>query len=178
MLPLLFLCACAAPVPVLASEAQCFQSKNHLVVFHDRIDEVGSDFIVRPPARGKIACVFDPTPDDRRIGAPGDPLHFLTLLGDYLILTRSTGPDGDLVIYDLSGASDEPVIDVPADDDVVVTEELTYWERTSDATSENCPQYEAYTSDGLGSVIAEERVFDPATGDVTETGNARCSATQ
>ncbi|GEM_PF-2531256 len=177
-LPLLILAVGLAASPAIANEAECFQNESHLVIFQDRVDEVGAEFIIRPPARGKIACLFEPQAGDMRIGTPGDPLHYLALLGDYLVLTRSTGPDGDLVIYDLAGDTGTPVVDVPADDEVTVSEEITYWERTGGAIAETCPRYDEYMGYGFGAVTAEERVFDPATGEVTATGESRCSSTQ
>lgn len=178
LLPLLLLSAGLATVPAMANEAECFQNESHLVIFQDRVDEVGAEFIIRPPAHGKIACLFEPQHGDILVGGLDDPLHYLALMGDYLALTRSTGPDGDLVIYDLGGDTGTPVIDVPADDDVTMTDAITYWERTGEATAANCPRYDEYMGYGFGAVIAEERVFDPATGAVTATGERRCSSTQ
>jgi hypothetical protein len=164
--------------PALAQEAQCFQNDQFLVISQERTDEVGADFLIRSPAKGKIKCVFEQHDGDVLLGAPDDPLHFAQLLGHYLVLTRSTGPDGDLVIYDLEDP-DAPVLDVPADDEISATEtELTFWERTVAGTAENCSDFAQYEEWGMGAVIAEEQVFNAADGSVTATGEKRCSATQ
>ena len=177
ILPAMLLVLAAAPVA--AQEAQCFQNEHFLVIFQDRTDEVGSDFIIRPPALGKVACTFETRNGDIRIGEAGDPLHFLGLAGPHLILSRSTGPDGDLVIYDLERSAFNPFIDVRADDEVTIeTDRVVFWERTMTGTETNCPEFSEYTGYGLGAVIAEERVFEVETRAVTSTGKTRCSSTQ
>jgi len=164
--------------PALAEEALCFQNENYLVIGQERLDEVGMEFIIRPPAKGKIACVYETREGDVTIGDPADPLWYEGLAGRYLVLTRSTGPDGNVVIYNLDEPA-EPAIDVAADDEVTVSDDsVTYWARTDAGTADNCPEYAEFTADGLGAVVAEEQVFDVATGQVTQTGQVRCSATQ
>jgi hypothetical protein len=166
-------------VPAVAQDAQCFQNDYYLVIAQQRIAEVGSDFIVRPPARGKIACVFETQDGDIRIGEPEDPLYFTGLAGKYLVLSRSTGPDGNVVIYDLDAGAFEPVIDVPADDEVQVEEDrVTFWQRVEEGTAKTCPEYAEHQSNGFGSVIAEESIFDPAAGTLQTTGRRHCSNTQ
>lgn len=172
------LLVCTA-LPATAGEAQCFQNQHHLVIAQERTGEVGSDFIVRPPARGKIKCTFETQDGDIRIGEPEDALYYRGLAGTYLVLDRSTGPDGDLVIYDLDAGAFEPVIDVPADDDVLIdTDRILYWERTDQGTAENCPAFAEHQAIGFGSVIAEERSFDVATGIVSSSGEWHCSQAQ
>jgi hypothetical protein len=165
--------------PTLAQEAECYQNETYLVIEQARVDEVGSDFLVRPAATGKIACTFAPEADDIRIGAIGDPLHFAGLAGSYLVLERSTGPDGDVVIYDLEAGATEPVIDVQADSTLEISDErVVYWERVEPGTAENCPSFAENSSYFFGSVIAAETVFDVATGTATRTGETHCSSTQ
>ena len=165
--------------PALAQEAQCFQNDSFLVIGQQRTDEVGTDFIVRPPARGKIACLYEQREGDTLIGSPDDPLWYEALLGNYLVLTRSTGPEGDLVIYDLATDPSRPLLDLPAGDDLTIGEaDIVFWERTIEGTAANCPQFEEHAGYGFGSVIVEQRVFDVATGTVSATGETRCTNTQ
>lgn len=166
--------------PAMAQEAMCFQNDQYLVIAQERVGDVGTDILVRPPAKGKIACVYDQQPGDMVIGEPGDPLYYEGLSGQYLVLTRSTGPDGNMVIYDLDNDDlMSPLIDVAADSQVTVTDDkITYWARGDAGTAANCPQYAEYTANGLGAVIATQAVLDIATGEVTNSGETRCSATQ
>ena len=167
-----------AASPASAGEALCFQNQNYLVIGQERLDDVGMEFIIRPPAKGKIACVYEEKADDVLIGDPADPLWFEGLAGQYLVLTRSTGPDGNVVIYDLAAPA-TPMIDLAADDEITVADDrVTYWARTETGTANNCPEYAEFTASGLGAVVAEEQVVDVATGQATPTGRARCSATQ
>ncbi|QQR40320.1 hypothetical protein [Devosia rhizoryzae] len=170
------LAICAGPA---LAQAQCYQSDQFLVIAQDRTDEVGTDFIIRPPARGKIACLYEPTADDVVISNPGDPLHYEELVGQYLVLTRSTGPEGDLVIYDLANYSFSPMLDVGASDDIVVTEDsVTYWQELIRGSELNCDTYAENTGYDLGSMIYEERVLDLATQTVAATGETQCLSTQ
>lgn len=161
------------------AEAQCYQSNQFLVIAQDRTDEVGTDFIIRPPARGKIACLYEPTADDVVISNAEDPLHYEKLVGQYLVLTRSTGPQGDLVIYDLANYSFFPMLDVGASDDIVVTEDsVTYWQELILGSEINCDTYAENSSYDLGSMIYEERILDLATQTVAATGKTQCLSTQ
>lgn len=168
-----------AASPAVAQQAQCFQNDQYLVIAQERLDEVGTDFIIRPPAKGKIACVYEQREGDRLLGEPEDPLHFEGLAGPYLVLTRSTGPQGDLVIYDLAGDLYTPLLDVRAEDEVAITEDsITYWQQAIRGTAVNCPSFDENTGYGLGSMVYEERVLDLAALTLMATGNTRCSSTQ
>jgi len=165
--------------PASAYDAQCFQNAHYLVIAQQRAEEVGSDFIIRPPAVGKIACTFETRDGDIRIGEYEDPLYFTGLSRNYLVLTRSTGQDGNLVIYDLDAGAFEPIVDLPADDEVIVGDNaVTYWERTAEGNEDNCPEFAEYSGYGFGAVIAEERILDTATGQISATGQSHCSSTQ
>ena len=170
-------CAALATTPAMA-QTMCEQNDQFLVISQERSDAVGSDFIIREPAQGKIACRYQPVDGDRLLESE-DALYLAGLAGAYLVLTRSTGPDGDLVIYDLRAELASPVVDVPADEEVVIEDgNVTFWERTQVGTAGNCPQFAEHAGYGFGSVIAEERRFDQSTGETIATGESRCSATQ
>ena len=166
--------------PALAQQAQCFQNEQFLVVGKDKTDEVGSTFLIRAPVKGKIACEYSERAGDMMIGGVDDPLHFEGLAGRYLVLFRSTGPDGDVVIYDLENLDPmTPYIDIAADDELTITDSaVTYWARKQAGTAENCPQFAEAESMGMGTVIADEVILDVASGDVAATGQSRCSTTQ
>lgn len=165
--------------PSLAQEAQCFQSDQFLVIAQERRDEVGTDFIIREPAKGKIACLYEINDDDVVLSNPGDPLHFEQLVGKYLILTRSTGPEGDLVVYDLTTDLYTPLLDARALDEITITDDsITYWQKLIGGTEVNCPQYAENKGYDLGSMIYEERVVDLNTVTVAATGRTQCASTQ
>lgn len=168
-----------ASAPALAQEAQCFQNDQFLVIAQERADEVGTDFIIRSPAKGKIACLYEPGETDTVLSNPGDPLHFEQLIGQYLVLTRSTGPQGDLVVYDLKGDLYTPLLDARAEDDFTIADQtITYWQKLILGTEANCPTFADNAANGFGSMIYEERVLDLATVTVAATGQTRCSPTQ
>ena len=165
--------------PALGQEAQCFQNENYLVIAQARTDEVGTDFIIRPPATGKIACLYEQRDGDILLGSPDDPLWYEALLGNYLVLTRSTGPQGDLVVYDLTTDLYTPLLDVRALDEITITDQtITYWQKLILGTAANCPQFAENTGYGLGSMIYEKRILDLATVTVAATGETRCASTQ
>lgn len=166
-------------VPTSADEAQCYQSDQYLVIAQQRVDEVGTDFIIRSPAQGKIACLYEIQDTDVVLSNPGDPLHYEQLIGQYLVLTRSTGPQGDLVIYDLTRELWSPLLDVRAGDDISIAgETVTYWQQLILGTETNCSSYEENAANDLGSMIFEERILDLATVTVGATGKTRCDSTQ
>ena len=161
------------------AEAQCYQSDQFLVIAQDRVDEVGTDFIIRPPAQGKIACLYEIGDTDTVLSNPGDPLHYEQLIGQYLVLTRSTGPQGDLVVYDLAGDLYAPLLDARAEDDITITDQtITFWQKVIRGTEANCPSFAENAGYGLGSMIYEERILDLGTVTVAATGQTRCSSTQ
>lgn len=176
MLAAAFLALSAAPA---FAQAECYQNEQFLVIAQERLDEVGTDFIIRPPARGKIGCLYEINDGDTVLSNPGDPLHYEGLVGQYLVLTRSTGPQGNLVVYDLATDLFMPLIDAGALDDIAIADEsITYWQQLIGGTAVNCPEFAENTGYGLGSMIYEERVFDLATVTVAATGETRCSSTQ
>ena len=168
----------ALATPAFAQDAECYQNDSYFVIGQQRTDEVGTSFIVKTlDGAAAPACSFEAGADDFVLDDVTDPLWYAGLAGKYLVLTRSTGPDGDVVIYDL--ASRKAVVDKPADDEVIVDDAMVmYWERTGEATAQSCPEFAENEANGLGSVIAEEAMLDVATGEISKTGETRCSSTQ
>ena len=164
--------------PASAQEVECHDNDVFRVAVESFDDEPGSRFAVTAlkGSTGDAACRFDPASADRVIGRKGDPLWFGELAGRHLILTRSTGPQGDLVIYDLE--TGKSVLDVPADDYTVEPGRLVFWQRMEEANAGNCPDLAAHEADGLGSVIVEQHAFDLASDAAKSLGQRRCEATQ
>ncbi len=161
-----------------AQDAECHSNESFAVAVKAYDDEPGARFAVRA-LEGNAApaeCVFDEVAADVVIGKPGDPLWFGELAGDFLIATRSTGPQGDLVVFELP--SGRTVLDVPADDYIVDDGQVSFWQRVSEGDEENCPTFVENEENGLGSAIVRHGFFDLGLGKVAMTDETRCDATQ
>lgn len=162
-----------------AQGLECHSNKEYLVAAQAYKDnEAGMQFAITG-LRGKKmprGCVFDAARADFIIGKPGEPLWFGQQVGKLLILTRSTGPQGDLVIHDLSAR--KAVLDVPSDDYTVQGHQVIFWQRTSPGTRMNCPAFEQNRKDGLGSMLVIRKIFNTRSLVVHATGERRCDAVQ
>lgn len=156
-----------------ASEVECHQSKEFVVAVQELDDAPGTRIAVLP-AHAK--CKFDEQKALFTIGSEDDSLWFEELIGKYLVLSRSTGPQGDLVVYDLTKKA--PVLDVPSDDFEVYDGGILYWERVAIGTSRNCPQFSEYENDGFGAAIVENKRFNFSSAAIENFGEKRCDATQ
>jgi hypothetical protein len=127
-------------------------------------------------AAGKPDCsTTDGTPDFS-IGKPEDALWLTGLAGDHMIVSRSTGPKSDLVVFRLTDQA--KVLDVPSYEPDFDSWGITFWQQKEAATAENCIDYAYFTADGLNGIIAHESRYDFATGQVLVSGMTRCEATQ
>lgn len=171
-----YACSCvslAEAVPV-----ECHADKDFHVAVQPFKEDPGALFAVTG-LTGKIApktCKFDPQSADFVIGKGGDALWYSNLAGKYLILQRSTGPQGDLVIIDLT--TRKTVLDAPSDDFAVDGDMLTFWQRGEEATAENCSTFKKNTKNGFGSVISRQKHFSIVSGEVTATASSRCDTVQ
>ncbi|PWE56557.1 hypothetical protein DEM27_09255 [Metarhizobium album] len=166
------------PLAAMAGEVECHANKEYAVAVQSDDEDAGAQFAVTA-LRGKkkpASCRFDADKADLVIGEPGDPLWYGDQSGKYLILTRSTGPQGDLVVYDLS--TGKAVLDVPADEYEVSGNTLAFWERTGEATAENCPGFAENQANGMGSAVVERKQLDLKSLKIDKTGEERCDATQ
>jgi hypothetical protein len=127
-------------------------------------------------ATGKPDCIAKNVTPDFSIGKPEDALWLTGLAGDHLVLSRSTGPKVDLVIYRLTDQA--KVVDVPSYEPDFDSWGVTFWEQKDVATAENCIDYGYFTADGLNGVVAHESRYDFATASVLVSGQTRCEATQ
>lgn len=159
------------------AEPQCHSSERYHVAALPHDDDTGNRFAVtRLEGPAPTACLFDETRADFVIGTSGYPLWYGELAGDSLILSRSTGPQGDLVVYDLR--TGKPMLDVPSDEYEREGDRLSFWERKARATAGTCPEFAENEANGLGSVMADLRTLDLKTGAVSETGESKCVAVQ
>ena len=167
---------CGFALPAAHSFAQevaaCHTSDSHAVADLPN-EDLGSRFLVTSAAAG---CADVAEDADFVVGDGGEPLWFAELRKDKLFLTRSTGPQGDLVVHDLT--SDARLLDVPSDHFEIGDDSVVYWERTEEATPETCPQFAEYRENGFGAVIAEEKRLVFGEAGPTATGERRCDSTQ
>lgn len=178
--PLIALLACGCVTLSSASmlEPQCHANERYHVAAKPLPDDAGNTFAVTRLAKSAApsTCAFNAAKADLVIGKAGDPLWYDQLAGDILILTRSTGPQGDLVIYDLK--TGQTALDVPSDEYEVKGSTLTFWQRAGRATAKNCPGFAENQANGLGSMTAVEKTFDLKSKAVTATGASKCIAVQ
>ena len=173
----LLACGCVSLSSASLAEPQCHSNDRYHIVGQPYPDDAGNQFAVtRLQGAVPAGCVFEDSKADLVIGKPGDPLWYADLSGDSLILSRSTGPQGDLVVYDLK--SGKPILDVPSDEYELKSNNLSFWQRTAPATTETCPSFAENEANGLGSVTAVLKTLDLRTGEVAETGKSKCVAVQ
>lgn len=173
---LLYACSCVSLVE--AAEVECHSNQFFHVAVKPFDDEPGAQFAITA-LKEKTApetCAFEAAKADFVLGERGDALWFHGQAGKYLILQRSTGPQGNLVVYDLT--TRKPVLDVPADDFAVDGNGLGYWERSGQATAKNCPSFKENEANGLGSVISVHKIFDLSSQTISKSGEKRCDAVQ
>lgn len=159
-------------------EIECHANQDYLIVSKAYDEEPGLLFTVTTLKRAAAPknCQFNPKKVDFIIGKKGDPLWFEGLDGDFLILTRSSGPDSDLVIYNLK--TRKPVLDVPANDYKIKNKQVIFWQRVRVGTKADCPTFEKNEKMGLTSTMTAQKIFDMRTGMVRDTGKTGCDTTQ
>lgn len=172
-LPLL---ACLA-APAWAQAPTCHSVAGYNVLEVENTEGIGTRFAVKARAKGAgAACKFTEAKADFVVGSEEDPFHFEALTDHYLIMRRSFGPQGQLVIYDLKGR--DIVLDALSDEVTVDKTGATYWERVDEGTKANCPQFDEYKADGFGADIAVETRFDFKTAKATASKKQRCDPSQ
>lgn len=164
--------ASASPID---ADSPCYSSDRYSVAVLENDDAPGARFAISA-ASGDGTCRFDESGPMQIIGNGEEPLWFSDIQGKFLILSRSTGPQGDLVVYDLE--SGVKVLDVPSDDFEAYEGGVTFWQRTVDATEKNCPNYAEFEADGLGAMIVERAHYDFASGTIERADEERCDPVQ
>ena len=173
----LLACGCVSLSSASMAEPQCHSNDEYHVVGQPYPDDAGNQFAVtRLKGPRPAGCVFDKAKADLVIGKAGDPLWYVDLSGDSLILSRSTGPQGDLVVYDLRNG--KPILDVPSDEYELQGSRLSFWGRIGPATAETCPGFAENEANGLRSVTTVLKTLDLETGAVADAGRSKCVAVQ
>lgn len=184
-IPLLFafLPLCAATLltaePSRADDASdCPRNSRYVVVPEPHADGPGERFAIYRIGKTRefTPCRFDAGRATTVIGEAGDPLWFSALHDHMLVLTRSTGPDGDLVVYDLDNG--RKILDVPANRYETTATAVTFWERVGTADAKSCPEFAEHQKNGLGSALTAEKRLSMSDATVTATGRTACEATQ
>jgi hypothetical protein len=174
---ILVACGCVTLASSGMAEPQCHSNERYHVAAQPFDEDAGNRFAVtRIEGTAPSACTFDEAKADFVIGEKGNPLWFGELAGNSLILSRSTGPQGDLVVYDLG--TGKAILDVPSDEYELKDNTVSFWQRTAQATRDTCPTFAENEANGLGSVIAVRKVLDLSTQTVTDSKEAKCVAVQ
>jgi hypothetical protein len=165
---LLLLAASAAH----ADEIQCFANDSHIVVGVLTPDRIGNHFYAGDRAQADAPVVCDPArPFTHEITVDDSEVRLEALSGHYVAFMIDAGPEHFLRILDLE--QPDPVLDVDARDVWSNVDGIFYFEMTYDvATPENCPEYAAFTAEGMSAFLGQERFFNFKTGAV-EAGAAR-----
>lgn len=164
-------------LPAAAQEVECHSSDSYRVAVKPYSEEPGAQIAVTALEPGTTsACRFDADEADDVIGEPGDPLWFYALEGNILVLSRSTGPQGDVVVHDLDEGT--VLLDAPSDAFEVRNGKLVFWERTAEGDPDTCPGFAEFQANGFGTVITVEKTLDFADGSVAASGASRCDGTQ
>ncbi len=183
-LVLLLLASLSQPAFAQATDpatTRCYENEGYLVIGQDYAEQVGTKFIVfrKHHATDTLPCSFDPHEADFVIGVDPDPLHFEALEGDHLVLVSSTGPQGDIMAYNLD--TEELVLDRGLIEIEAITEVgITFWQSWEKGTADNCPIFAENEANFLSSTIALERTFYFDVDDISsvDTAPIRCFATQ
>ncbi|WP_176084093.1 hypothetical protein [Martelella sp. HB161492] len=161
-----------------AAEPDCHANDRYRVAVQPHQSTPGERFAVVPvnAATQGLPCRFEDDGNAVIIGSDDDPLWFAGLSGDYLVATRSTGPEGDLVVFQLE--SGEKILDRPAGDFSLEDDALSFWQRQRPAVTGECPALAEDEKAGLSIVIETQIRFDFVTLTPQETGEIRCAAVQ
>ena len=120
-----------------------------------------------------VMCPLPADEADLVLGEGDFGLHYVDLVADHLVLERSTGPVGDVVVVDLR--SGKTILEAPAASYQYTSDDgIHYSERREDGTAETCDSFEELTALGLGTAIAYDMVLNLETGKTTETGTVSC----
>lgn len=158
----------------------CYAGERYLVVERDR-DDVGSDFLIkRVEDGGRPPCIYDKVEGDVELTAL-EATYFLALQGQHLILDSGTAPPPrGLAVYDIELGrevyTDRYNRPLDIDDGAI-----TYWQpygTQADLNAQNCPEYAAWKSQGLGGGLERRVSLDLSTLQATQVGESRCSARQ
>ncbi|MBZ9934695.1 hypothetical protein LB518_00190 [Mesorhizobium sp. BR1-1-16] len=171
--------AAGLATPALAAP-KCTSNASYLIVEVSHGEDVGNTYLVRDnTASPKPACSTKKLKTDFVVGSRDDAFYLLKLVGNYLLIDAGTGPDRDLLIYDL--ASKKQVFSGGySDDDIKIdSSKVVFWTGSAEkATKKNCKDLASIEKNGLTPVIEALATFDFTSGKLTRSNNLRCSAEQ
>lgn len=158
-------------------EPQCEVSANWRVVATELGDAPGMVMDVnKRDAAGLPDCKTKDVKPDFTVGGPDQALWLTNLFGDFLVMARSTGPIGRVVVQNLTDRT--IAVDAVSDDSQADSWGVTYWEQKEAGTADNCPQLAEYKEQSFGAVIAHEIRYDFATKTSLTSGKTNCEPTQ
>ena len=167
-------------VQSVVADMECFDSPKYFAIQKSLAPNVGSDILVKytTEANQNLPCAYVLATSDFEIKNV-DAEYFLAFTNNFLVLDKGTAPSPrGLVVYDLrsrkiafTDSYKKPV--------VVAGDSITYLSQTSQKpTTQNCPNLNEYTSNGLGAVIMSKVTVDLLTLNKKELGVTECMATQ
>jgi hypothetical protein len=160
-----------------AAQPTCEVSANWRVVLTELGDVPGMTMdLNKRDASGQPDCKTKDVKADFTVGGPDQVLWFTFLSNDFLVMARSTGPIGNVVIQNLNDKT--IVLDVVSDDSQADSWGVTYWEQKEAGTAETCAQFAEYKEQGFGAVMAHEMRFDFATKTSLVSGKVNCEPAQ
>ena len=158
-------------------EPQCALSTNWRVIATELGDVPGMLMDVnKRDASGQPDCKTKDVKPEFTVGGPDQVLWFTSVSNDFLVMARSTGPIGNVVVQNLNDKT--IVLDVVSDDFQADSWGVTFWEQKEAGTAETCKEYAEYREQGFGAVIAHETRYDFATKTSLVSGKKNCEPTQ
>ncbi|SHE77815.1 hypothetical protein SAMN02745157_0916 [Kaistia soli DSM 19436] len=171
--------ALAAATPALAAP-KCTSNASFLIVEVPHGEDVGNTYLVRDnTASPKPVCSTKKLKTDLVIGSRDDAFYLLKLVGNYFLIDAGTGPDRDLLIYDLASKK-EVFSGGYSDDDIKIdSAKAVFWTGSAEKpTKKNCKDLASIQKNGLTPVIEQLVTFDFTSGTLTKSNSLRCSAEQ
>ena len=169
-----------------AGKPVCRNTPGYLVITREKNGNVGDDILVRrtaSAAQKKSSCAFAVRPGDYVLGRGDEAAYVLAMQRRFIALDVGTGPDRQLLIYDVELR--KKLVDVPYDDSksVQVREDrFVYWEIAKNPVKpQSCPAVWRQTTENRDARAAHstrEVTFAFVDGLVRDTGNTGCTRTQ
>ena len=127
-------------------------------------------------ASGQPDCKTIDVKADFTVGGPDQMLWFTSLSDDFLVMARSTGPTGNVVIQNLNDKT--IIVEVVSNDAQADSWGVTYWEQKETGTADTCPQFAEYKEQDFGSVISHEMRYDFTAKTILTSGKTNCEPLQ
>ncbi|WP_137152363.1 hypothetical protein [Devosia sp. FKR38] len=176
ILPAMLMLAATA-LPAHADQIACHGSDTHYVVLIAPSEDTLETRVLagkRANPNARIDCsaaVAAPI----NLTVPDTAVDFLGLSEHFLVLGEEGDSGSDMVIHDLDSGAE---LLRAAAEDVFVDSSGAYFFEVLDtpASAKLCPEYDAITAMGMAAALAEQRVYDFASGKVEKLEGTRCYA--